>query len=244
VRDRRDAGSSVAGRRRGRAVDERRVVAPGSRRRGYLVRDQVGLGMSGCRSSTSPRGRQPIHNEDKSVWRCSNARSTTTTSSARSSSNAGITLHSSDTETWCTSTRVRGGGVSRLRGMFATRSGMSDETVDRRARPTRHQAAVLRPARWRVFFASSSKRSPGCRDSPGTSTRRASSGTGVPLCAGAATIFRNVVDCRRRTISSTRAAGLLCTAIGPSDTKVIAECRPRVERAVSGPVPSQCEKAI
>ncbi len=88
---------------------------------GYLVRDQVGLAMRRLSIIDVAGGRQPIHNEDKSVWAVFNGEIYNYDELRSDLQRRGHHLYTkSDTETLVHLYEEYGdAGVSRLRGMFA-----------------------------------------------------------------------------------------------------------------------------
>lgn len=88
---------------------------------GYLVRDRVGLGMRRLSIIDVAGGRQPIHNEDKSVWAVFNGEIYNFDELRDELEQLGHQFYTrSDTETLVHLYEEYGdAGVSRLRGMFA-----------------------------------------------------------------------------------------------------------------------------
>src|SRR5207245_563998 len=88
---------------------------------GYLVRDQVGLGMRRLSIIDVAGGRQPIHNEDKSVWAVFNGEIYNYDELREDLQRRGHHFYTrSDTETLVHLYEEYGEmGVSRLRGMFS-----------------------------------------------------------------------------------------------------------------------------
>ena len=88
---------------------------------GYLVRDQVGLGMRRLSIIDVAGGRQPIHNEDKSVWAVFNGEIYNYQELRKDLEERGHHFYTqSDTETLVHLYEEYGdAGVARLRGMFA-----------------------------------------------------------------------------------------------------------------------------
>jgi asparagine synthase (glutamine-hydrolysing) len=88
---------------------------------GYLVRDRVGLGMRRLSIIDVAGGRQPIHNEDKSVWAVFNGEIYNYTELRDDLQRRGHHFYTqSDTETLVHLYEEYGDeGVTRLRGMFA-----------------------------------------------------------------------------------------------------------------------------
>src|SRR3989442_1190637 len=88
---------------------------------GYLVRDQVGFGMRRLSIIDVAGGRQPIHNEDKSVWAVFNGEIYNYDELREELQRRGHHFYTrSDTETLVHLYEEYGdAGVSRLRGMFA-----------------------------------------------------------------------------------------------------------------------------
>jgi len=165
---------------------------------GYLVRDQVGLGMRRLSIIDVAGGRQPIHNEDKSVWAVFNGEIYNYDELREELQQRGHHFYTrSDTETLVHLYEEYGeAGVSRLRGMFAYALWDSSR---RRLLLARDRLGIkpLYYAQFdgRVFFASELKafaRVPGFpRDLDEASLQRYLAYLYVP---GPATIFRNVVE--------------------------------------------------
>src|SRR5919106_2407366 len=88
---------------------------------GYLVRDRVGLGMRRLSIIDVAGGRQPIHNEDKSVWAVFNGEIYNYDELRNDLQHRGHHFYTkSDTETLVHLYEEYGdAGVTRLRGMFA-----------------------------------------------------------------------------------------------------------------------------
>src|SRR5882724_2021394 len=165
---------------------------------GYLVRDQVGLGMRRLSIIDVAGGRQPIHNEDKSVWAVFNGEIYNYDELRDELQRLGHQFYTkSDTETLVHLYEEYGdAGVSRLRGMFAY--ALWDER--------RHRLVIgrdrlgIKPLYYalfdgRLYFASELKafarvpRFPRALDE--ASLQRYLAYLYVP---GPATIFRNVVE--------------------------------------------------
>ena len=165
---------------------------------GYLVRDQVGLGMRRLSIIDVAGGRQPIHNEDKSVWAVFNGEIYNYDELREELQQRGHHFYTrSDTETLVHLYEEYGeAGVSRLRGMFAY--ALWDERRNRLI--VARDRLGIKPLYYaqldgRVFFASELKafaRVPGFpRDLDEASVQRYLAYLYVP---GPATIFRNVVE--------------------------------------------------
>src|SRR5919109_1765034 len=88
---------------------------------GYLVRDRVGLGMRRLSIIDVAGGRQPMHNEDKSVWAVFNGEIYNYTELREDLQARGHHFYTrSDSETLVHLYEEYGDeGVTRLRGMFA-----------------------------------------------------------------------------------------------------------------------------
>ena len=165
---------------------------------GYLVRDQVGLGMRRLSIIDVAGGRQPIHNEDKSVWAVFNGEIYNYDELRDELQRLGHQFYTkSDTETLVHLYEEYGdAGVARLRGMFAY--ALWDERRNRLV--IARDRLGIKPLYYaridgRLFFASELKaflRVPGFpRDLDGASLQRYLAYLYVP---GPATIFRNVVE--------------------------------------------------
>ena len=165
---------------------------------GYLVRDQVGLGMRRLSIIDVAGGRQPIHNEDKSVWAVFNGEIYNYDELREELQRLGHQFYTkSDTETLVHLYEEYGdAGVTRLRGMFAY--ALWDERRNRLV-IARDRLGIkpLYYARFdgRLYFASELKafsrvpRFP--RELDESSVERYLAYLYVP---GPATIFRNVVE--------------------------------------------------
>src|SRR3989442_320034 len=165
---------------------------------GYLVRDQVGFGMRRLSIIDVGGGRQPIHNEDKSVWAVFNGEIYNYDELRDELQRLGHQFYTrSDTETLVHLYEEYGdAGVSRLRGMFAY--ALWDERQNRLViGRDRLGIKPLYYARFagRLYFASELKafaRVAGFpRDLDQASLQRYLAYLYVP---GPATIFRNVVE--------------------------------------------------
>ena len=165
---------------------------------GYLVRDQVGFGMRRLSIIDVAGGRQPIHNEDKSVWAVFNGEIYNYDELREELQRRGHQFYTrSDTETLVHLYEEYGdAGVSRLRGMFAY--ALWDERQNRLViGRDRLGIKPLYYARFagRLYFASELKafaRVAGFpRDLDQASLQRYLAYLYVP---GPATIFRNVVE--------------------------------------------------
>ena len=165
---------------------------------GYLVRDRVGLGMRRLSIIDVAGGRQPIHNEDKSVWAVFNGEIYNYEELRNELQQLGHQFYTrSDTETLVHLYDEYGdAGVSRLRGMFAY--ALWDERRNRLV--VARDRLGIKPLYYtqfegRLFFASELKafwRVPGFpRNLDEASLQRYLAYLYVP---GPATIFRNVVE--------------------------------------------------
>jgi asparagine synthase (glutamine-hydrolysing) len=165
---------------------------------GYLVREQVGLGMRRLSIIDVAGGRQPIHNEDKSVWAVFNGEIYNYDELRDELQRLGHQFYTrSDTETLVHLYEEYGdAGVARLRGMFAY--ALWDERRNRLV--IARDRLGIKPLYYaridgRLFFASELKaflRVPGFpHDLDGASLQRYLAYLYVP---GPATIFRNVVE--------------------------------------------------
>src|SRR5437870_718203 len=165
---------------------------------GYLVREQVGLGMRRLSIIDVAGGRQPIHNEDKSVWAVFNGEIYNYDELRDELQRLGHQFYTrSDTETLVHLYEEYGdAGVARLRGMFAY--ALWDERRNRLV--IARDRLGIKPLYYaridgRLFFASELKaflQVPGFpHDLDGASLQRYLAYLYVP---GPATIFRNVVE--------------------------------------------------
>jgi asparagine synthase (glutamine-hydrolysing) len=165
---------------------------------GYLVRDRVGLGMRRLSIIDVAGGRQPVHNEDKSVWAVFNGEIYNHNELRDDLQRRGHQFYTrSDTETLVHLYEEYGDqGVARLRGMFAY--GLWDERRNRLVLARDHFG--IKPLYYgrfdgRLFFASELKafyRVPGFpRELDETSVQRYLAYLYVP---GPATILRGVME--------------------------------------------------
>src|SRR5688572_25015389 len=165
---------------------------------GYLVRDQVALGMRRLSIIDVAGGRQPIHNEDKSVWAVFNGEIYNCDELRDELQQLGHQFYTrSDTETLVHLYEAYGdAGVSRLRGMFAY--ALWDERRNRLV--LARDRFGIKPLYYtqldgQLFFASELKafsRVPGfSRDLDEASLQRYLAYLYVP---GPGTIFRNAVE--------------------------------------------------
>ena len=165
---------------------------------GYLVRDRVGLGMRRLSIIDVAGGRQPVHNEDKSVWAVFNGEIYNHDELRDELQRLGHQFYTrSDTETLVHLYEEYGDqGVERLRGMFAY--ALWDERRNRLV--LARDRLGIKPLYYgrfdgRLFFASELKafgRVPGFpRELDETSVQRYLAYLYVP---GPATILRGVVE--------------------------------------------------
>ncbi len=165
---------------------------------GYLVRDRVGLGMRRLSIIDVAGGRQPVHNEDKSVWAVFNGEIYNHDELRDDLQRLGHQFYTrSDTETLVHLYEEYGdAGVTRLRGMFAY--ALWDERRNRLV--LARDRLGIKPLYYgwfdgRMFFASelrAFRRVPGFpRDLNETSVQRYLAYLYVP---GPETILRSVVE--------------------------------------------------